>query len=441
MDIHQIRKDPNFFIENEKKRFNNNLIVESILETDERWKQITYDIDQLRAFKNKLSMAFKSAPAKQTVENDNLFEKVINNKEIDISLLTRNQLKELGRELNDLLQQKEHLKDKLTETRDNHIQMLGNILHENVPISNNEDNNQIVFSNIKDQNDESNNNQLDHINLCKKLNIIDTESGSLVAGNRGYFLKGWGVKLNMALLNYAIDFLMKKEYQMMQTPHMVENNLMSKITQLSEYQETLYKLDGYDKYLIATSEQPMTAYFNNKVINKKDLPIKYGGLSTCYRKEAGNHKNMGGIFRVHQFEKVEQFCVTEPNKSWEIFHEMIKTSMEFYDTLNLQYRVVNIVSGALNNAASMKYDLEVWFPGSKFYGELVSCTNCLDYFSRRLNTKLIGTKEYVHMLNCTLMANTRTICAILETHQKDDGISVPEPLIKYIGIDFIKFEN
>ena len=167
------------------------------------------------------------------------------------------------------------------------------------------------------------------------------------------------------------------------------------------------------------------------------LPIRYAGMSSCFRQEVGSHgRDTRGIFRVHQFEKIEQFCITEPgnNKSWEMLEEMISNAEEFNKLLGIPYRVVTIVSGALNNAAAKKYDLEAWFPGSHAFRELVSCSNCLDYQSRRLRIRYGQTKKmneevkYVHMLNATMCATTRTICAILENNQVDDGVIVPEAL-------------
>jgi len=268
--------------------------------------------------------------------------------------------------------------------------------------------------------------------------MIDTDNGIKIAGNRGYFLTGVGVLFNYALLRYSLDFLNERGYKLMSTPVMINKDIIGKITQLSDYDETLYKLENNDKYLIATSEQPLTAYFYNKFISKKELPIKFGGISECYRKETGAHnRNTRGIYRVHQFTKVEQFCVTEPDKSWIMFNEMITTSKEFYNSLGISYRIVNIVSGSLNNAASMKYDLEAWFPGANEYCELVSCTNCLDYFSKKINTKM--NNGFVHMLNSTLCANTRTICCLVENYQTNNGIIVPKKLRKYLGINFISF--
>lgn len=226
---------------------------------------------------------------------------------------------------------------------------------------------------------------------------------------------------------------------------------MAQTAQLSQFDEELYKVtgDNEDMYLIATSEQPISAFHANEWFEqpKEQLPVKYAGYSTCFRKEAGAAgRDTWGIFRVHQFEKVEQFCLTEPEKSWEMFDHMIQNSEDFYQSLGLSYRVVSIVSGALNNAAAKKYDLEAWFPFQGAYKELVSCSNCTDYQSRNLEIrcgiKKMGDREkkYVHCLNSTLTATTRTLSCILENYQTPEGIRVPEPLIPYMdGRDFLPF--
>ncbi|CAK9167982.1 unnamed protein product [Ilex paraguariensis] len=200
--------------------------------------------------------------------------------------------------------------------------------------------------------------------------------------------------------------------------------------------------EGEDKYLIATAEQPLCAYHLDDWIHPSQLPLRYAGYSSCFRKEAGSHgRDTLGIFRVHQFEKVEQFCLTSPNgnDSWEMHEEMLKNSEEFYKMLKIPYQVVAIVSGALNDAAAKKYDLEGWFPSSSTYRELVSCSNCTDYQSRRLEIRYgqkknnEQAKQYVHLLNSTLTATERTMCCILENYQKEDGVEVPEVLREYMG--------
>ncbi|KAG6767162.1 hypothetical protein POTOM_028344 [Populus tomentosa] len=206
--------------------------------------------------------------------------------------------------------------------------------------------------------------------------------------------------------------------------------------------------EGDDKYLIATAKQPLRAYHQDDWIH----PSQYAGCSSCFRKEAGAHgRDTLGIFRVHQFEKVEQFCITSPNgnDSWDMHGEMIKNSEEFYQELNIPYQVVAIVSGALNDAAAKKYDLEGWFPASNAYRELVSCSNCTDYQSRRLEIRYGQKKsdeqvkkQYCHSLNSSLTATERTICCILENYQKGDGVGIPEPLRKHMsGKEFLPFQN
>lgn len=226
---------------------------------------------------------------------------------------------------------------------------------------------------------------------------------------------------------------------------------MQEVAQLSQFDEELYKVIGKssekgdqaveEKYLIATSEQPIAAFHRDEWIPESALPIRYAGFSTCFRQEVGSHgRDTRGIFRVHQFEKVEQFCLTSPfdNKSWEMMDEMITNAEGFCQALELPYRIVNIVSGALNNAASKKLDLEAWFPGSGAYRELVSCSNCLDYQAKRLLVRYGQTKKmnaatnFVHMLNATMCATTRVICAILEVHQTKTGITIPNALKDFI---------
>lgn len=231
---------------------------------------------------------------------------------------------------------------------------------------------------------------------------------------------------------------------------------MQEVAQLSQFDEELYKVVGKgseksedkdveEKYLIATSEQPIAAFHRDEWIAENSLPIRYAGVSTCFRQEVGSHgRDTRGIFRVHQFEKVEQFCLTSPfdNKSWEMMDEMIANAEGLYQDLGIPYRIVNIVSGALNHAASKKLDLEAWFPGSKAYRELVSCSNCLDYQARRLlvrygqTKKMNATTDYVHMLNATMCATTRVICAILEVHQTETGVKIPEALKEFMPDDY-----
>lgn len=281
-------------------------------------------------------------------------------------------------------------------------------------------------------------------------------AGAAVAGGRGYFLKGDGVLLNQALINFGLQFLRKRGFEVLQTPLFIKKETMAKCAQLADFDSELYKLPGDeevgdDMYLIATSEQPLCTYHQGDHISPADLPIRYAGYSTCFRREASSHgRDTAGIFRVHQFEKIEQFCVTSPDndESWEMLEEMIRNSEDFYKEIGLPYRVVSIVSDALNDAAAKKYDLEAWFPASKMYIELVSCSNCTDYQARRLGITYgkkengEGSERFVHLLNSTLTATTRTLCCILENYQKEDGVEMPEVLRPFMGgLDFLPFKQ
>ncbi|TAQ90391.1 hypothetical protein B7494_g1284 [Chlorociboria aeruginascens] len=289
-----------------------------------------------------------------------------------------------------LEQEKKSLDDSAAEkdvTLKKKIGSIGNIVHESVPVNNNEDYNTV---------------------------------------QRTWAPEGVKVEKKDALINYGLEFLDGKGYTPLQTPQFMMKEYMAKTAQLEQFDEELYKvIDGdptNDKYLIATSEQPISAFHADEWLVAKDLPIKYAGFSSCYRREAGAHgRDAWGIFRVHQFEKIEQFVLTDPEKSWEAFDNMIGISEEFYQSLGVPYQVIAIVSGALNNAAAKKYDLEAWFPFQGEYKELVSCSNCTDYQSRALEIRY-GPKLQTEI-------------------RKKYGFNVPEPLRKYLpgAPEFIPF--
>jgi seryl-tRNA synthetase len=287
-------------------------------------------------------------------------------------------------------------------------------------------------------------NALSHHDILYRLNGYDPERGVKVVGHRGYCLTGMGLFLNLALVHYGLEYLYGKGFTPNQPPFFMNREAMAKTAQLEQFDEELYKVtdDGTektDKYLIATSEQPLSALHEGEWLQEKELPIKYAGYSTCFRKEAGSHgRDAWGLFRVHQFEKVEQFVFCKPEESWKFLDEMVENSEGFYQALGLPYQVVAIVSGALNNAAAKKFDLEAWFPFQSEYKELVSCSNCTDYQTRELEirygskSQTGGRKTYCHALNATLCATERALCCVLENYQVEDGIIVPEVLRKYI---------
>ncbi|ODN96486.1 serine-tRNA ligase [Cryptococcus wingfieldii CBS 7118] len=346
----------------------------------------------------------------------------------------------------------------LIKQRDQKAGQIGNIVDPQNHVSMTEDDNPVLKLWHPEPNHKGNSEMLteadkstdilSHHEVLARLEAYDTDRGVKVNGHRGFFLTNDGVDLNQALINYGLDFLRKKQYKKVQPPFMIKKEIMGATAQLEDFDEALYKVQGGDKdmYLIATSEQPISAMHMDENLDPKNLPFRYAGYSTCFRKEAGSHgKDTWGIFRVHQFEKVEQFIVCVPEESPAHLDNMVANSRDFYESLGIPYRVVNIVSGGLNNAAAIKYDLEAWFPYQGEYKELVSCSNCTDYQSRSLNVRL-GFKEkdkktgFVHMLNGTLCATERALCCLVENYQTPDGLRIPKVLQPYMqGRDFIPY--
>ncbi|KAA6411784.1 MAG: seryl-tRNA synthetase [Lasallia pustulata] len=368
-------------------------------------------------------------------------------KEIGLKKKAKEDASELLQKKVDMEKEKKVLEESASEKEaalQKKIKTIGNYVHDSVPVSKNEDNNALIRKWTPEGVRVEKRDCLSHHEVLTRIDGYDPERGVKIVGHRGYCLTGYGLFLNLALVNYGLEFLWNKGYKPNQPPHFMLRDYMAKTAQLEQFDEELYKVtdDGEkqtDKYLIATSEQPLSALHDSEWFQQSDLPIKYAGYSTCYRKEAGAHgKDAWGIFRVHQFEKIEQFLITKPEDSWQAFDDMIGVSEEFYQSLGLPYQVVAIVSGALNNAAAKKYDLEAWFPFQGEYKELVSCSNCTDYQSRALNirygpkSQTDVKKKYVHALNSTLCATERALCCVLENYQTEEGVRVPEVLRKYI---------
>ncbi|KAK6135970.1 hypothetical protein DH2020_030308 [Rehmannia glutinosa] len=441
LDINLFREEkggnPEKIRESQRRRFANVDLVDEVIELDKVWRQRQFELDGLRTDRNKLSkeiarLKIVSAPTA---------------KEDASGMIATTE------ENRELTAKKEVEVQEALAAVQSRLSIIGNLVHDSVPVNNDEENNAIVRSWGEKRTEPKLKN---HVELVELLGIADLKKGAHcanVAGGRGFYLKGDGVRLNQALINFGLDFLEKRGFTALQTPFFMRKDIMAKCAQLAQFDEELYKVtgEGDDKYLIATAEQPLCAYHLDDWIHPSQLPLRYAGYSSCFRKEAGSHgRDTLGIFRVHQFEKIEQFCITSPNgnDSWEMHEEMLKNSEDFYGLLNIPYQVVSIVSGALNDAAAKKYDLEGWFPASKTYRELVSCSNCTDYQSRRLETRYgqkksnDKAKEYVHMLNSTLTATERTICCILENNQKEDGVEIPEVLRVFMGGKaFIPFKN
>ncbi|MDR0373981.1 MAG: serine--tRNA ligase [Nitrososphaerota archaeon] len=279
-----------------------------------------------------------------------------------------------------------------------------------------------------------------HIDLALALGQVDMERASKVAGARFFYLKGDVARLDMALMNFAMDELTKKGYIPIVPPYLMSREAYEGVTSLADFAEVLYKVEGEDHYLIATAEHPMAAMYMNETLKQDELPIKLAGVSACFRKEAGAHgKDTRGIFRTHQFNKIEQFIFCKPEDSPELHEELLANAENILQKLGLAYRIVNVCTGDIGTVAAKKYDIEAWMPAPGDYREVVSCSNCTDYQARRLGIKF-RLKEGapplgpVHTLNATAVATGRTIVALLENNQNEDGtVNIPEVLRKYMG--------
>lgn len=316
------------------------------------------------------------------------------------------------------------------------MMVLPNMLHESVPDGKDEKDNVVVRTAGAIRQMER---PLDHVDIATALDLVDIERAAKISGARFYFLKNALVRMNVALVHFALDYLTEKGYVPVQPPYMIRKEPMEGAVILGDFEDVIYKVEGEDLYMIGTSEHAIAGMHMDEILEGKQLPIRYAGVSPCFRKEAGAHgKDMKGIFRVHQFDKVEQFVYCRPEDSWAEHERMLAVSQEFFDRLGIPYRVVLLSSGDTGKISAKTYDIEAWMPGQGAYREVVSCSNCMDYQARRLSIRFRDrTNEdtrLVHTLNSTLVAVQRTLVAIMENYQTPSGgIEVPKVLQGYMG--------
>ena len=283
----------------------------------------------------------------------------------------------------------------------------------------------------------------DHIDISENLDLVDLERAAKVAGARFYYLKNDLVRLNQSLIHYALDFLAEKNYSLVQPPYMINRQSMEGAIIADDFEEVIYKIENEDLYMIGTSEHAMAAMRSDEIIEGKDLPLRYAGTSPCFRKEAGAHgRDQKGIFRVHQFDKIEQFVFSRPEESWKEHERMLLVAEEFYQNIEIPYKVMLLSSGDMGKVSAKTYDIEAWMAGQNAYREIVSCSNCLDYQARRLKIrfrdKTNEETQYLHTLNSTLVATSRVLVSIMENFQTKDGhIVIPKVLQKYMGKNII----
>jgi len=418
IDIKLMRENPEFVRENLRKRNDPEKLrlLNEFIETDKKWRRVQTEMNELRRKRNELSLMI----AQQ-----------------------RKQVQDVSKLMNEAERVQEAIKrldEQVEEYRDRSINLLlriPNLLHNSVPYGRDEnDNIEIRRWGSPPKFDFEPKN---HLEVASNLGLVDEERANKVAGTGFYYLRDGLVLLDLAIQRFAIDFLMSRGYTLIEPPFMLHRKPYEGVTDLADFETVMYKIENEDYYLIATSEHPIAAMYMNETLNKEDLPIKAVGISTNFRKEIGAHgKYTKGFFRMHQFNKVEQFVFCLPEQSWD-FHEELQWNCEqLYQKLGLHYRVVDVCTGDIGTVPARKYDTEVWMADGKFR-EVGSNSNCTDYQARRLNIKFREgagkpPKGFVHTLNSTALATSRTMMAILEHYQQvDRSVIVPEVLRPYMG--------
>ena len=390
--------------------------LEGLIDSDQKRREFITKTDELRKKKNQVAL--------------NISEK--KKKGEDISSILA-EMKSVSEELSKLEVDQNNIEKKYLKLATS----IPNLIHESVPIGEDEESNKEIkkWGNIPEFDFKIK----DHIDISEDLDLVDLERAAKVAGARFYYLKNDLVRLNQALINFGLDFLREKGYSAVQPPYMINRESMEGAVIAEDFEEVIYKIDNQDLYMIGTSEHAMAAMHSKEIIEGKDIPKKYAGISPCFRKEAGAHgRDQKGIFRVHQFDKIEQFVFSKPEDSWKEHEKLLSIAEEFYQKLEIPYRVMLLSTGDTGNISAKTYDIEAWMAGQNAYREIVSCSNCLEYQARRLKIrfrdKTNEDTQYVHTLNSTLIATTRVLVAIMENFQTKDGhIRIPEVLQGYMG--------
>ena len=415
LDINMFRENVDIIRADHDKRGLNHDAIDEIIRLDNAWKKSRYDADQLRRLRNEAARGI--AEAKKSGKNDEM-QRIL----AEVSSLGE-QIDKLGIKADEMEKERDALRMKVP-----------NILHESVPIGENEDGKTLhsKYGNKK----EYPFNPKTHNELVDQNKWVDLPRAAKIAGSRFYFLKGDLARMELALQQYAVDFLNSKGYTFVQPPVMMNREAYEGVTDLGDFETVMYNVQPEGFYTIATSEHPLTAMFMDEVIEPSLLPLKMVGVSPCFRREVGAHgQSDKGIWRVHQFTKIEQIIICKPEESWQLHEELLNNCVELWNSLDIHYQVVNICTGDMGTVASKKYDLEAWLPGVGKYKEVVSCSNCTDYQANRLRMRFRTPdgNDSVHTLNSTAVATTRALVAIIEQNQTDDGkVHIPKVLQPYM---------
>lgn len=441
IDIKLLRSDKERFYNSCRARGFELNILDEFFSLDLKWRENLKILNTYKHDKNIITADISSLVKRgENIDNLKLEVEKINKK---ISLLEEEQ-------------------NNIESKRNELVRLIPNLLADDVPICKGDENSKLVRyvgnarvfkDDIENFREGSGNSKdymvidkkpVDHQTLMEKYNLADIERAGKIAGSRFYFLKNRLFKLELALINYGVDFLSQRNFTVMEPPFMINYASMSGATDIETFKESLYKIEGDDLYLIATAEHPLASMLSGEILEESELPLRVSGVSPCFRREAGAHgRDTKGIFRVHQFNKIEQFIYCRPEESWDFFDELVKNSEDIYKSLGLPYRIVNICSGDLGSLAARKYDIEVWYPSQGKFREVVSASNDTDYQARSLNIRYRAKEgnKFVHTLNSTAIATERVLVAIMENFQEDDYIKVPDVLVPYTGFSRIGMDD
>ncbi|MEK6972706.1 MAG: serine--tRNA ligase [archaeon] len=423
LDINQIRQAPDFVIKNIERRKNTEKIqlLKELIIKDEKWRKAIAGLNDLNHVRNNISKEIN--------------ELKLNGKDISTKLGE-------AKKLPLAIKEAETLENNLKDEVDSLLLKIPNLLHESVPYGGSDADNVVIKTNgkIKKPTFEL----IHHGDLAVNLDLAEFKRATKISGVGFFYLKNQLVLLDLALQRYALDILIKKGFSPIQPPFLIRKEPYRGVTDLDFFENQLYKTDE-DLFLIATAEHPIAAMYMNETLNEDDLPIKYAGLSPCFRKEIGKHNiDEKGFFRVHQFNKVEQFIFCTEEQSWDLFEGLAENSENLLTALEIPYQKVNVCTGDIGEIATKKYDINGWSPREQKYIELMSCSHCSDYQARRLKIKYLkgNEKKFVTTLNNTMVATTRLLRILLETYQTKEGtFKVPKVLQPYLNCKEITNHN
>lgn len=418
LEINLFRNNSDIIRKDHDKRGLSHDNIEKVIELDQTWVNLQHQTNQLRASKNTAARGIGAAKkAGDEAEAKRILAEVA----------------DLGAQITEL----EKKTDDAVAQRDKIRMSIPNILHDDVPKGPDESGN--TLHSVHGTKPSFDFDARTHNELIEMNKWVDLKRAAKIVGSRFFFLKGDLARMEFALQQYAVNFIRERGYTFVQPPVMMNKDAYEGVTDLSDFETVMYGVEPDKYYMIATAEHPLTAMFMGETIPESDLPLRIVGVSPCFRREVGSHGQSDlGIWRVHQFTKIEQIIIASPDQSWELQEELLQNCVDLWDALGMHYEVVNICTGDMGTVAAKKYDLEAWIPGAEQYKEIVSCSNCTDYQANRLQIRYgqpgHAGQPIAHTLNSTAVATSRALVAIMEQNQMEDGrVRIPEVLQPLMG--------